>query len=367
MLPEKLFFDVYTTGNSTTKFFAGRLDVKSISIEKQGPPMFLKSEFRAIKHHPYIEKFIRANKIKFNRFRKIEVIFESAKDAEMYYNSTTKTLHFKGQPLCQRAADAVVASTSGESNAQSQSANKTPSLGNRLTNRKRKSSSTLPVKNDKLSPLEEEKTLSMNTAIKEVFTLEKYMSQRGFSKFNHSKMDLYQFIDAFETGAERMKYDDRQKLTSFLFFLDLVEEVTYLNIRSHQNPADWEEFKQLFIDSYHKTIYDRCFKYVSVKYTEGSIYQFAKKKVEVLRYYLKSIPDCDLIQMITWTLPDECQRNVMPLLCTTLVAFLNAVKEYEDENEEEDEEDEETEEIVEHERRDKEAEEFHQANAQLFD
>ena len=333
MLPEKLFFDVYTTGNSTTKFFAGRLIVKSISIAKQGPPMFLKSKHREIKHHPYVEKFIRTNKIKFSRFRKIEVVFEQAKDAEAYYNVTTKALQFKGQPLCQRAP-VVAASTSGDNNAQS--TNKTPTLGTRSASRKRKSSCAVPGKNDKLSPLEEEKTKTKATVVKEIFSLEKYMSQRGFTKFNHTKMDLYQFIDAFETGAKRMKYDDRQKLTSFLFFLDLVEEVTYLNIRSHQNPADWEEFKQIFIDSYHKTIYGRCFKYISVEYKDGSIYNFAKKKVEVLRYYLKSIPDCDLIQMITWALPDECQRSVMPMLCTTMDAFLKAVKEYEEEEEEED-------------------------------
>lgn len=224
--------------------------------------MYLKSEHRAIKHHPYIEKFIRANKIKFNRFRKAEVVFDPTKEAEIYYNITSKTLQFKGQPLCQRATDAVVASTSGQHNAQSQAANKTPSMLTRSSNRKRKSSCTAPVKSVRLSPLEEEKASKTKaTVIKEVFSLEKYMSQRGYKKFDHTKMDLYQFLDAFETGAKRMKYDDRQKLTSFLFFLDLVEEVTYLNIRSHQNPADWEEFKQIFIDNYHKTIYDRCFLY----------------------------------------------------------------------------------------------------------
>lgn len=161
-------------------------------------------------------------------------------------------------------------------------------------------------------------------------------------------------------------------MTSFLFFLDLVEEVTYLNIRSHQNPADWEEFKQAFIDSYHTTIYDRCYKYSSTKYTDGSIHLFAKKKAEVLRYYLKSIPDCDLIQMIMWTLPEECQRNVMPMLCTTLDAFLSAVKEYEEDAEEEEDEEvqtgeENTENDADHEAREREEASFERANLGIFD
>lgn len=86
-----------------------------------------------------------------------------------------------------------------------------------------------------------------------------------------------------------------------------------------------------------------------------------------MRYYLKSVPDCDFIQMILWTLPDECQRNVMPRLCTTMDSFLKAVKEYEEEGDEEDEEDVEEQEdqnaALEKEQEDQ---DFHEANRHLF-
>lgn len=64
---------------------------------------------------------------------------------------------------------------------------------------------------------------------------------------------------------------------------------------------------------------------------------FAKKKCEVLQCYLinKSIPDVDLIQLISWSLPKECQKTVMPMIHTNLNSFLEALKKYQEEFEKE--------------------------------
>ena len=65
---------------------------------------------------------------------------------------------------------------------------------------------------------------------------------------------------------------------------------------------------------------------------------FAKKKCEVLKNYLKSIADVDLIQLISWSLPKECQKSVMPMIHTKLSSFLEALKKYEEDFEKEPEE-----------------------------
>lgn len=337
---EKLFFDLYTTGNNTKKFFPSRLIVKSISIHQRGPPLYLKEEDQAIKFHPYIEKFVRTKKIKFPRYRKVAIIFDPIQESETYYNVTAKALQFKGQPLCQRASTSAMAGPSNQNSHIGTRSSGRLSVANTHSSasKSRKRKSSVAIKNDKFSPLEEQKTKKI-VVQKEVFNIESYMIQRGFKKFDHNKMDLYRFLDAFETGAAKMKYDDRQKLTSFLFFLEEIEESTYLTIRSHQSPADWEEFKEIFIDYYHKTIYDRSYKYLSAKYVDGSIATFAQKKVEVLRYFLKTIPTIDLIQMVSWTLPEECQRTIMPMLCSTLDSFYEAIQDYENEEEEKEGED----------------------------
>ena len=303
--------------------------------------MFLKAEHQPISLHPYVEKFVRENKIKFQRYRKLEVKFEPIKEAENYFDETKKTLQFKGEPLGQRTSTSMVAGThvaSSQTLSNQTSTNKSSSCVTRSVARKRKSSFSIS-KDNNLSPLEEEKIASArkNIVTKETFSLEVYMTQRGFKKFDHTKMDLYRFIDAFETGCKVMKYNDREKLTSFLFFLDQVEENTYLTIRTHQAPSEWEEFKQIFIDYYHNTIYGRGYKYLCCKYTQGSILKYVQKKIEVLRFYLKSCPDVDIIQLVSWTLPDECQKNIMPKLCSTTKAFFDAIREYEEENEDEEE------------------------------
>lgn len=155
------------------------------------------------------------------------------------------------------------------------------------------------------------------------------MMQRRYSKFSHNKMDLYRFLEAFETGCGKMKYDDSQKMSSMLFYLEKEEEGAYLTILTHQCPADWEEFKQMFIDYYHKTVYERTFNYLTVTFKEGSLHSFVKKKVEVLRNYLKTLTDCDLIQIIGWSLPENVQRFIMPKLCYKVNTFLEAIQEYE--------------------------------------
>ena len=94
----------------------------------------------------------------------------------------------------------------------------------------------------------------------------------------------------------------------------------------------------MFIEAYHEKVYDRNFNYLSSEWKEGSLYTFAKKKSEVLRCFLKTLSDMDLIQLISWSLPKECQRFVMSKLFTSIAKFLDAVEEYDESLIEEDEE-----------------------------
>lgn len=146
------------------------------------------------------------------------------------------------------------------------------------SNKRRSVAGSSKAKQVKFSPLEEEKVAAEPKNLVEQFSLEKYMKQRGYPKFDHTKMDLYRFLDAFETGCDKMKYDGRQKMSSLLFYLGSEEEVAYFNIRNYQSPADWEELKQMFTDFYHTTVYDRTFRYLTGAYTDGSVHEFAQKK-----------------------------------------------------------------------------------------
>ena len=217
---------------------------------------------------------------------------------------------------------------------QASSGNKTSTPA---TNKRRSAAEKSKSKQIKFSPLEEDKTAKPKN-FAEQFSLEKYMKQRGYAKFEHTKTDLYRFLDAFETGCGKMKYDDRQKMSSLLFFLGPEEEMEYLNIRNQQSPADWEELKQMFTDFYHTTVYDRTFGYLVGTCTGGSVHKFAQKKVEVLRNFLKTVTDCDMIQIISWALPESFQRHVMPKMFFKIDSFLKAIKEYEEQIENEEEE-----------------------------
>ena len=47
-------------------------------------------------------------------------------------------------------------------------------------------------------------------------------------------MDLYRFLSAFDKGCERMKYDDEEKMSNFLFQLNDESQKIYLEIRVQQ-------------------------------------------------------------------------------------------------------------------------------------
>lgn len=128
-----------------------------------------------------------------------------------------------------------------------------------------------------------------------------------------------------------MKLDKEQMLNNLLCFLGQDEGKTYMMIRMHHHPSDWDELKQMFVDHYHETVYGRTFSYLTIECPKNSTFLYAKKKCEVLRCYLKSISDGDLIQLISWSLPYECQKAVMPNIYTNLNSFLSALEKYQEE------------------------------------
>ena len=64
------------------------------------------------------------------------------------------------------------------------------------------------------------------------------MSERGCAKFERKKMDLYRFIDAYQTGCKRLKLDKLQVFNNLLCFLGEEESRAYMSIRMHHNPAE---------------------------------------------------------------------------------------------------------------------------------
>lgn len=167
----------------------------------------------------------------------------------------------------------------------------------------------------------------------ETFSLDKHMLQAGFAKFDPYSMDIYRFLNTFEKGCEKLKYNGNQMMATLLFFLERPDDQVYLDIRVHNNPSEWKDFRSIFVKHYHSNIYDRYFKYLSQQWQEGSLYKFAKKKSEVLRKCLKATSESDLIQIITWSLPTECQQEVMPKLFSNINSFLNFLQNIDAKNE----------------------------------
>lgn len=114
MLPKKLFFDLHVQGRVTKNFYLDRILVKSVATSKSGPPMYFKKEHYPITNHLIISQWIRVKKIKFDRYRKLELEFEPATDAEAYFDKTSKTLSFRGEAL-KKTSDDVGPSSSASS------------------------------------------------------------------------------------------------------------------------------------------------------------------------------------------------------------------------------------------------------------
>ena len=64
------------------------------------------------------------------------------------------------------------------------------------------------------------------------------MSPAGYDKFDYTKMDLYRFLCTFEEGCERIKYDNEQKMSSFLFYMNEESQKIYFEVRVQQAPAE---------------------------------------------------------------------------------------------------------------------------------
>lgn len=131
------------------------------------------------------------------------------------------------------------------------------------------------------------------------------MVERGFGKFNFRKMDIYRFMDAYESGCKKMKLNDEDMIAMLLFFLDSDTKKDYLELQIQNPSSSWKEFRANWVNKYHKQTYNYCWKYLSSQYIEGPFTEFARKKSEVIRKFCKLIPDTDLIQIINWSLPSK--------------------------------------------------------------
>lgn len=260
---QKFYFDLYVEGNMTKNFYLDRVLVKSVSTLKNGPPMFFKEKHFPIKEHPLVSKWIKIQKIKFTKYRKLEVAVDTFKDS--YFDTASKSLHFKGEPLLQTNPVVAASSSASSSSSQNVPPKSTPTTPRTMSTRRTSVRPEKASKKVKFSPLEEDKKKQQIASSKDPFTLATYMSQRGFSKFEYKKMDLYAFLDAYQTGCKRMKLTESQVLNNLLCFLGDEEARTYMSIRMHHNPADWEEFSQMLISHYHDTVYERTFVHLTEK------------------------------------------------------------------------------------------------------
>lgn len=111
------------------------------------------------------------------------------------------------------------------------------------------------------------------------------------------------------------------------------------------NPVnEWSEFRQLWIDSFHKKTYDRLWKHLTAHETEGDLVEFAQKKYEVFRSFFKTISDIEIIQLINVSMPKYIQSLLMSKMHSSFSAYIKSVKEEKEKFKEETEGEEESEE-----------------------
>lgn len=171
MLPSVLYFDLYIFGKVTKNFYCDRILVKSVAFTKNGPPLYFPEDCRPIKNHPYVEKFVKENKVKFQKFHRLSVKFEPIEKAKAYFNERSKTLQFKSKNLGQNASNSSSSQVSSFQGSQTRSQAKkasspsaSTSASTPATPKKRKSVNfRFEPKKSRFSPLEEEKKASVSS------------------------------------------------------------------------------------------------------------------------------------------------------------------------------------------------------------
>lgn len=216
MAPKKLWFNLHYERKLVKNFFLKNVYVKSVCTTKDSPPIYFKAEDQPLAKHPILKDFVKDNNIKFGRCKKIELIFKSAKEYEVYYDKSTSRLWFNGKHLTGSA---------GQKNTPKPN---TPKSTKKSSQKVSKTTST-PISKKKVqfSPSEyaaskqrKSDVLPLTSKAKETFSLPKHMENHGFSKFKLQKMDLYRFLNTYETGCKKLKLDDEDMIAMFMFYLD---------------------------------------------------------------------------------------------------------------------------------------------------
>ena len=96
--------------------------VKSLATSKSGPPLFFKEEHYNMVNHPLIKNYIQTYKIRFQKFRRLEVVFDPETQVDEYFDRADKVPKFKGEMLNQKSSLAL----STRSKSQSKTAEQTP-------------------------------------------------------------------------------------------------------------------------------------------------------------------------------------------------------------------------------------------------
>lgn len=240
MVLKKLWFHLFYEGKLVKNFFLKSVRVKAVSTMKDGPPIYFKTSDQPLSKHPYLTKFIQANNVKFSRAKKVEVVFTPVKEMDAYFDKALSQLWFNGKHLTGSAAKA----------------NQTPMKTRKSTAQtvsKVKKTQTPKVK---FSPSDHSKrkneSLPSSSSAKETFSLQSHMENRGFSKFNFRNVDLYRFLDAFETGCKKSKLNDEDMIASLLFFLNSESKKDFMELQVYKPSSTWNDFRTNWTNKYHE-------------------------------------------------------------------------------------------------------------------
>ena len=276
MAPKKLWFNLHYDGKLVKNFCLKNVYVKSVCTVKDGPPIYFKAEDQTIAKHSILKNFVKDNSIKFGRCKKIEVTFKSTKEYEVYHDKSTSRLWFNGKHL------------TGTTVQKNTSKPETRKSAKKSSEKVSKATST-PKKKVQFSPSEyaasrqrKSDVLPSTSKAAETFSLPKHMENHGFLKFKLQKMDMYRFLNTYETGCKKLKLDDEDMIAMFMFYLDTGLKKEFMELQIYKPSAIWEEFRSNWAEKYHDQTYQYCWKYLSSTFSQGLLSEFARKKSKVI-------------------------------------------------------------------------------------
>ena len=319
MSSKTLWFDLLYNGRQVKNFYLNKIMVKSVRTEKNNPPIFFKEDDQPIDNHPIIKNYAQKEKVRFQKIKKIEMVFEKAKDLECYFDKKSSRLWFKKIYLTPEAEKS-------QETAKKIAKKRTPPKS---------------VKKSNLSPSEAAKSrkstcsTSKSSVQESRFDLNKHMHDYGFAKFDYKKVDLYRFMDAYEKGCSKLKFNDEDKIANFFLYLGQDAKREYLELQVYNPVSDWQDFKNLWVDNFHERTYDRLWNHLTANEPHENLGEFAQKKYEVFRNFFKTVSDLEAIQLINLSMPKDIQPKSMAKMFTSFPAYIKFLKEEAEKREEE--------------------------------